>query len=144
MTTAELETFMDGQVERDVGVRQQAGESPDVALATAIRQFAELLPDGVRSPDQYPFTALDGDEPVGTLWLGTERPGAFIYDVIVRPEHRRKGYGEAIMVAAAQWVEDRGGFAPGLDVFGRNAGARALYDGLGFAVTEENHRMALR
>ena len=41
------------------------------------------------------------------------------------------------MRLGALWARDRGSHALGLNVFGYNDAARALYERLGYAVTEE-------
>jgi GNAT superfamily N-acetyltransferase len=63
--------------------------------------------------------------------------------VVVAEGHRRKGYGEAIMNAGARWCQERDIFALGLNVFGHNPGARALYDKLGYVVTEDYRALDL-
>jgi GNAT superfamily N-acetyltransferase len=112
-----------------------AGMSREAADEQSRTQTAQLMPDGVESAGQEFFTAWVGDEPVGHLWLSTERPMAFVYDIVVLEEQRRKGYGAAIMNAGALWSRDHGHFALGLNVFAHNTGARALYDALGYLVT---------
>ena len=77
------------------------------------------------------FTAWVGDAGVGSLWLCTLDPMAFVYDVVVDEAQRRKGYGAAIMNAGALWSREQGHPVLGLNVFAHNPGARALYDRLG-------------
>jgi GNAT superfamily N-acetyltransferase len=112
-----------------------AGMSREAADEQSRTQSAQLIPDGVGSPGQEFFTAWVGTEPVGHLWLSTERPMAFVYDVAVREDQRRKGYGAAIMNAGARWAREHGHPSLGLNVFAHNTGARALYDSLGYVVT---------
>jgi len=59
------------------------------------------------------------------------------YNIVVRPEHRRRGYGAAIMNAAAIRCRDLGHPVLGLNVFAHNPNARALYDKLGYEVTHD-------
>jgi GNAT superfamily N-acetyltransferase len=112
-----------------------AGMSREAADEQSRTQSAQLMPDGVDSVGQEFFTAWVGDDPVGHLWISTERPMAFVYDVVVREDQRRKGYGEAIMNAGARWSREHGHPSLGLNVFAHNPGARALYDKLGYVVT---------
>jgi GNAT superfamily N-acetyltransferase len=112
-----------------------AGMGREAADERSRTQCAELMPDGVDSIGQEFFSAWVAKDEVGHLWLSTERPMAFVYDVAVREEQRRKGYGEAIMNAGALWSRAHGHFALGLNVFAHNPGARALYDKLGYVVT---------
>ena len=55
--------------------------------------------------------------------------------VAVREELRRSGYGRAIMVAAEDECRALGVVSVGLNVFGHNRGAQALYEQMGFEVT---------
>ena len=57
---------------------------------------------------------------------------AWVHDVFVRPEYRRRGVATALMTAAESFVRARGARELRLSVIDRNEGARALYRGLGF------------
>ncbi len=120
-----------------------AGLTPETALRRSREQMAELIPDGLASPGQEFFSACVGEQRVGHLWLSTERPMAFVYDIAVREDQRRKGYGAAIMDAGAVWCREQGHFALGLNVFAHNPGARALYDKLGYVVTVDYRTLDL-
>jgi GNAT superfamily N-acetyltransferase len=58
--------------------------------------------------------AFDSDAPVGfavffhnfSTWLG--RPGLYLEDLFVKPEHRGKGYGRALLMHLAKIARDRG------------------------------------
>lgn len=117
--------------------RAGSGESPERARTVAEEQYAELLPDGLTTEHHHFFVGRAGDETVGILWLSTERPMAFVYDVAVEEAHRRRGYGAGLMRAGARWAQQRGAHALGLNVFGHNHGAKALYDRLGYCVVED-------
>jgi len=127
--------------ERDYAEQISASGALSTAEAEqkAHADYARLLPEGLRSPTQHLWTAYDGEEPVGLLWLNiTERPTgptAFVYDVRVRPERRRRGYGRAIMLAAEDRCREWGAVALSLNVFGGNDAARSLYEQLGYATT---------
>lgn len=116
--------------------RAKSGESPEQALQVSREQHAELLPDGLATRHHAFFVGLVDGVQVGTLWIGTERPMAFVYDVLVDEAHRRQGHGGGLMRAGALWARERGSHALGLNVFGYNHGARALYEGLGYEVVE--------
>ncbi|GAB3865854.1 hypothetical protein GCM10028801_37090 [Nocardioides maradonensis] len=64
---------------------------------------------------------VDGD------WLG-------IHSLTVDPGHRRRGHATALMAELLGWGAERGAMSAWLHVETANAEARALYDGLGFAV----------
>jgi len=137
MSQQEFDAYMAESAEGYVAELASAGMSAEAARRQGEEQMAELVPDGLASPGQHFFTAWVGDTAVGHLWISTERQMAFVYDVAVREDQRRKGYGEAIMNAGAVWSRDRGHPALGLNVFAHNLNARALYDKLGYHVTAD-------
>jgi ribosomal protein S18 acetylase RimI-like enzyme len=124
------------EIESYAEARTLSGESPEQALRVSREQHAELLPDGLTTEHHQFFVGMVAGEQVGTLWIGTERPMAFVYDVHVDEGHRRQGYGAGLMRAGALWARGHGSHALGLNVFGYNHGARALYEGLGYDVVE--------
>ncbi|MGZ4493768.1 MAG: GNAT family N-acetyltransferase [Nocardioides sp.] len=116
---------------------------PEQARAKAAADFDRLLPDGLATPGHELWTGHDGDgTAVGFLWLHvTERSDgrhAFGYDIEVRDDLRRLGYGRAMMRTAEVLCRDQGVVSVGLSVFGFNAGARALYEQQGFTVSAES------
>ncbi len=137
MTDAEFDAFVSGQVEEYAGELVATGMSEEAAAQRSREQMGQLIPDGLASPGMHFFTAWVGDAGVGSLWLCTLDPMAFVYDVVVDESQRRKGYGAAIMNAGAIWSRDHGHAVLGLNVFAHNPGARALYDRLGYLVTQE-------
>jgi GNAT superfamily N-acetyltransferase len=137
MTQTDFETWLAHSTEEYVGELAAAGMTPDAAREQGEKQMAELVPDGLDSPGQSFFTAWVGETAVGTFWVSTERPMAFVYDIAVDESQRRRGYGEAIMNAGARWARDLGHPALGLNVFGHNPNARSLYDKLGYRVTQD-------
>ena len=119
---------------------RDSGSMPEAeAREKSAADFARLLPDGLDSEGHRFWTAYDGDEVVGMLWLKltdtSEGVTAFGYDFSVREELRRKGYGRALMQAAETECRDLGVVSVGLNVFGHNLGAQALYEQMGFEVT---------
>jgi ribosomal protein S18 acetylase RimI-like enzyme len=67
-----------------------------------------------------------------------------VYDVEVRPEHRRAGHGRAIMLAAEDVARAEGAESIALNVFGHNHAARALYEDLGYETISLQMRKPLR
>jgi GNAT superfamily N-acetyltransferase len=135
MTQEQFDAYLAASTESYIVELAAAGMTPEAARKRGTEQMQELVPDGLDSPGQSFFTAYDGESPVGHLWLSTERPMAFVYDIEVDESQRRKGYGEAMMNAGARWSRDRGHRSLGLNVFAHNPHARALYDKLGYDVT---------
>jgi len=135
MTDQEFEVWVEGEVEGYADEIAATGLSPERALERSRTQMAELLPEGRQSPGMEFFLARVGDEVVGDLWLETGETMAFVYNVEVLAEQRRRGYGAAIMNAGARHCRDTGHPYLGLNVFGHNPNARSLYDKLGYRVT---------
>ncbi|MEV4736245.1 MULTISPECIES: GNAT family N-acetyltransferase [unclassified Microbacterium] len=115
--------------------------SAEAAATESHRQMMLELPEGVDSAGQLLFTAHADDEEVGILWLGERtrvgRPHAFVLDIEVAEAHRRRGHGREIMLAAEQEARRIGAESIGLHVFGFNAGAIAMYEGLGYRRVEQ-------
>lgn len=74
---------------------------PPEARDKARRDYARLLPDGLRTEGHRLWTAYAGDDEVGVLWLHLERRSdglhAFGYDFEVRADLRRRGHGRAMV-----------------------------------------------
>jgi ribosomal protein S18 acetylase RimI-like enzyme len=137
MTQPEFDAYIGASTEQYIGELAAAGMTPEAARKQGEEQMAELVPDGLASPGQTFFTAWVGETAVGVFWVSTEHPMAYVYDIAVDESQRRRGYGEAIMNAGARWARDLGHPALGLNVFGHNPHARALYDKLGYRVTQD-------
>ncbi len=122
-------------------VRSRQASSIEDALVLAEEENTESFPNGAASADQILMTAYTRDTAVGTLWMELvddfDGPRAYISDLYVKPEFRRRGYGRAIMAAAERKARDCGAVVVALSVFGFNHGARALYEQAGFVTTEQ-------
>jgi len=114
----------------------------DEAEAKAAAQVKELLPDGPRTPDQYLYTLHvdEEQEPVGIIWLAVMRQGlhprAFIYDILIYENFRRRGYATQGLRAIEEKASELGATSIALHVFGHNDGARTLYEKVGYVVTD--------
>jgi ribosomal protein S18 acetylase RimI-like enzyme len=137
MTPDEFHRFTDGEVEGFAEELVSAGMGREQALERSRTMMDELLPAGLDSPGMEFHVAEVGGEPVGDLWLSTGDAMAFVYNIEVRPDQRRRGYGSAIMNEAARHCGELGHPVLGLNVFGHNRNARALYDKLGYQVTHD-------
>ncbi len=118
--------------------------SHDEALALSYKSFNELLPHGLASADNFLFTIRDpaNQANVGMVWIAAqERAGkriAYVYDVVVQPEHQRKGHATRALLALESEVRTLGLSGIALNVFAHNAGAHALYVKLGYQPTNIN------
>jgi ribosomal protein S18 acetylase RimI-like enzyme len=139
MSEDELALLVEHWQERFAGnIAPARGLSRDEAVVQARKDFADLLPDGVRTENQLLFIAEADGERVGALWLSTRSPdgaaAAWIHEIEVDESQRGKGYGRAIMLLAEQECARRGIDAIRLNVFGWNTTARTLYESLGYEV----------
>ncbi|HET6625481.1 MAG TPA: GNAT family N-acetyltransferase [Nocardioidaceae bacterium] len=113
----------------------------------AEREFDSLLPEGLLTPGQHVWSAYDGPDEVGSLWLGlrtgSEGPEGYVYDVAVAPGLRGRGLGRALMLAGEAQAHSLGARTMRLTVFGHNEPARGLYGGLGYetAATQMTRRL---
>ncbi|HLO36029.1 MAG TPA: GNAT family N-acetyltransferase [Candidatus Deferrimicrobium sp.] len=115
--------------------------SAESAETQANDEFARLIPDGQRTAG-HEFRAIvtDAGETVGTLWFAAQdeigRGAAFIYDIVIDPAQRGRGYGREAMEALEPLARSLGYHAIRLHVFGHNAVARHLYETVGYAETD--------
>jgi ribosomal protein S18 acetylase RimI-like enzyme len=115
---------------------------PALAIEASRRSSEELLPLGLESPGQHLWTAYDDDVPVAVLWISVDGGRGYIYDIEVVPDQRRRGYGREVLDAGARAARDLGAAELGLNVFGHNAGALALYEQAGYVTTEQTFRLS--
>ncbi len=140
MTDADYDVYLPYSVGEYAKDHVAAGDwTPEEALERSAREFAQLLPDGVRTAGNWLYMLVnEAGEKVGYIWYAAHpRRGeiAFIYDFEVYESFRRRGYGAAALEALAAEAQGRGFKSLQLHVFGHNAPARRLYAKLGFAET---------
>ena len=147
MTAEEYGVFLGRAVAEYAEDKARAGAwRAEEALERSRAEFEQLLPDGLATPGQLLFTAYDGDDAVGLLWLSLPaeaRPAAWVFDVWVEPAARDRGYGRAIMLAGERELVKHGVGELALNVFGDNARARHLYESLGYRVTAQQMSKSL-
>jgi len=108
----------------------------DQADAFVRRQTADTLPQGQATPGHHFYDIIAEAGAVGSLWL-RHMPGereAFVFDLLVHPQFRRRGYAGAALREAQVLLRQAGCEVLGLNVFAHNPGAQALYAKLGFKV----------
>ncbi len=122
-----------------------AGRWPaESALARSRAEFESQLPQGVETPDNHFYEIKESETgpTVGSLWFAMQVShgvrSAFVYDLEVKPEFRRRGHARAAFEAMEPLARELGASSIGLHVFGHNPGAQALYGQLGYRVTGVN------
>ncbi|MGB3426872.1 MAG: GNAT family N-acetyltransferase [Burkholderiaceae bacterium] len=141
MSDAEYATFAATSVVAYAADKVASGQwAAEPSLELARKALDDLLPQGRQSADNYLFSVLDDQaRRVGTLWIGVkEQAGrriAYIYDLRIAPECRRRGHARRALAAAEGEARKLGLGGIGLHVFGHNGGARALYEALGYRAT---------
>ena len=96
------------QLIRDLATYERA---PNEVTATEKELLKVLFGD---RPAAEVRLAFEGETPIGfavffhnfSTWLG--RPGLYLEDLFVKPEHRGKGYGRALLVDLAGISRERG------------------------------------
>ena len=115
-----------------------SGQAASVVTERARALLDGLLPDDAATAGHWLLVIVDEDGvDVGTLWIGPHgdrSDSAYVFDVWIDEAHRGRGLGRAAMTLAEQVVADAGFGELGLNVFGFNTPARALYDSLGYRV----------
>lgn len=106
------------------------------ALESSRKEFNDLLPQGIRTPDHFLFNIKnEEDMKVGFLWfaIAPRQPEwYFIYDFEIYEAFRRMGYGTQVLSELDTFAHTKGIKMIELHVFGHNTAARALYKKAGF------------
>jgi ribosomal protein S18 acetylase RimI-like enzyme len=142
MNELEFHTYLETTIPLYAQDNIESGAWPaDQALQLSREAYAELLPQGLDTENQYLFSVIEPQQQqqVGMIWFAViERligAVAFIYDFAIDPEHRRKGYAQQALKAIEPKVRELGITKIELHVFAHNHGALALYQKSGFNET---------
>ena len=143
MTDSEFQVYSKRSVEEYAQEHIKAGDwHPSDALQKAEKEFQRLLPDGAASKNQHFFSIQDDQtgEKVGMIWFAVRtealRPVAFIYDFLIYEAARRRGYGEQALISLEEKAKEFGIDKIALHVFGHNKAAIALYQKVGYEITD--------
>ena len=141
MTEPEYDAWVAEAVPAYAADKVASGQwSEDAAIELSRKEFEDLLPNGIETPENHLFTVLSPQGlPVGVLWFAVKNKFnarvAYVFDVAIQEEHRRQGHARRAFIALEDEIRQRGLAGVGLHVFGHNAAARALYAGLGYEPT---------
>jgi GNAT superfamily N-acetyltransferase len=121
---------------------------PPLAIARSLWDEGGTGPARLAVMDRVagPKTAIltrDGDRPAGVAFVACLGPEAMLHALQVRPAHRRRGMGQTLLHAAANWAANwaagMGADRLSLAVTEGNSAARALYARLGLQVVGQYH-----
>lgn len=121
--------------------RALAGEwSAQEAPERAAAEFAQQLPAGLATPGNHLFvlSVLDDGRPVGELWLVEHLVGmhkvAVLRHLHIGAADRQRGFAKQALHMVEALARQLGCLEMRLQLFGHNAIARTMYDGLGFRI----------
>ena len=142
MTKKEFQSYINTVIDElpkefiRAGVRDQMK-----AIRQAKEQIERILPNGLETPNNFLYSILDKvtSNKVGVLWYEIrEKEGiqhAFICDISINKNHRRKGYATQAFQVLEKEVKNKGISTIKLHVFGHNKPAITLYKKLGYKTT---------
>ena len=141
MTEQEFAAYLARAVRSYADAHTRAGDvEPEEALERAQKDYDQLLPEGLRSKDQHLFTlAHETLGAIGMVWFELkerrEKKSAYLYDIEVREDLRGQGHGRRALELLEDKLRELGARSVGLNVFGYNHAARALYEKMGYQIT---------
>lgn len=145
MSAEVYEQYLESAISAYAASNVSSGRWPkEGSIERAKLVYADLLPLGTKTPDNYLFEIRTkaGSETVGMLWFAiVNRNGmrsAFVYDVRIDPKFRKQGHATHAFKALEKIVREHAISDIGLHVFSFNRGAQALYEKLGYTVTGIN------
>ncbi|GAA1514563.1 GNAT family N-acetyltransferase [Streptomyces albidochromogenes] len=132
-----------GDLDADVS-RVRLGRACDAGWLARYQRFEEPGPHVVRVLESGPsvwFASVpgEGETPAAIGRCVVDGRWAGFMAVEVDPACRRQGLASAVMTALARRALEEGASAAWLQVEAGNEGARALYDGMGFATHHSYH-----
>ena len=139
MTDDEFERFYGWSIENHAKkLVEQLHISQEEAIRQTIEEVAEMLPNGLNSPNNDLVTIVEEEsgESAGFIWTLHEetmgRKQSFLCDFAIWETKRRKGYGQAALSLAEKKAKDAGCQESVLFVADDNAAAKALYEKCGY------------
>ena len=98
ITDTEFSAWLSQAVPAYADDKVESGAWPqEHALERSRQEHAALLAQGKDTPDHFVYSIVgDAGSPVGAIWFAAEAQGptrvAYVYNVVVWPEHRRRGH----------------------------------------------------
>ena len=138
----DFEAFLEHEIVEYAQDKVKSGNwLAEESLEKSRAEFMSLLPDGPQTKDQFVFTILDEQSPqkLGVLWvqvkLDEPRRRAFICDFVIEPQFRGQGFGKQALQALDKKLGEMNVESVSLHVFAYNTTAIALYEKMGYSVT---------
>jgi ribosomal protein S18 acetylase RimI-like enzyme len=105
--------------------------------------YGSFLGSQIRDTDTVVLVAEDEGQVVGYSyasneghdWMSLRGPAGALHDILVDPEHRRKGIGEKLLAATIAALESRGAPRVVLSTAFQNEAAQRLFEKAGFRRT---------
>jgi len=143
MMESEFEAYLEITVPEYAADNVRAGYWSEVdALERSRKKFANLLPQGIHTKDNYLFRIQLGEsgKKIGMIWMKHETPRlqGFILDFILDKAQRGKGYGKSSLLALEEFAKGMGLETLMLNVFTHNTTAMKLYKGLNYEVASQD------
>lgn len=148
MTQAEFDAWLPAAIVTYANETAASGRWTNAESIERSREEHErLLPQGLATPNHHlwSITRVSDRKAVGLLWIEAQpspSPTAFVYNIEIYPEYRRRGHAEQAMTKLEEVARSLGLRQIRLHVFGHNSAARPLYEKLGYEPT--NIMMAKR
>lgn len=142
LTPEELRAFVDEQIADYADWLVERGEAPGLAQARARAGIEPEVEAAVEAGDDF-WTAHDANgATVGWLWVKPSQAclppdAAFLYQIQVKADLRRRGYGAAMLAALERVLAAAGRRELLLNVWDTNIPARRLYDRAGYVLVEQ-------
>jgi len=143
MTDREFEDFLERDIREYAAENVRAGYwSEAEALEKSRQAHDRLLPEGLKTRDQYLYTLHEAGQAVGMIWMKAEldspRPSGFVFDLFIDERFRQKGYASQAMLQLEEVARGLGLQQLGLHVFAHNRAATRLYEKLDYRVSSLN------
>ncbi|KRM44401.1 GNAT family N-acetyltransferase [Lentilactobacillus parafarraginis] len=142
MTQADYDDYLATAATTFASEKVKAGTwNEQLAFQRASETYQRLLPNGIKTPDNY-FYRIDQDKTkVGVLWLAKSHDNpeaAFIYDLYIFKDYQNQGIGTEALQLADDEARQLGFKRIALHVFGHNERALHVYQKSGFEITDIN------
>lgn len=143
MTEGEFQMYLAYSIQDYAQSRIKSEQwSEDEAPQEAERQYAQILSQGLQTPQHYFWMVMDEQlvKKVGIIWFALrEQAGeqyAIVHDVKIFEEFRRRSYVTKASQLLAKKAAELGASVVSVQIFGHSPASREMYEKLGYSVTD--------